>query len=80
MGLPPRYIEFIKEPTKLIGQTIKQKFLNNDDDSDSFTWYIGQILDYSAQDKTHSIKYEGEEEVYYYDLTLDFILGDILLE
>ena len=79
MGLPPRYAAIIEQPMKLIGKSIKQKFLNDDEVPDSFTWYVGQVLNYCNQDKTHCIKYEGEDKVYSYDLTLDFILGDIIL-
>ena len=75
LGLPP----IIKEPMTLIGRSIKHKFLNDNEDHDSFTWYVGQVLDYCDQDKTHSIKYEGEDEVCSFDLTLDFVLGDIIL-
>lgn len=40
LDLPPRYAVIIKEPTKLIGQSIKQKFLNDDEDHDNFTKYL----------------------------------------
>ena len=37
LGLPPRYAAIIEQPMKLIGKSIKQKFLNDDEDHDSFT-------------------------------------------
>lgn len=79
LSLSPRYAALIKEPTKLVGHSIKQKFLDDNQDNGGYTWYVGQVLDYCDQDKTHCIKYEREDEVCSYDLTLDFILGDVIL-
>ena len=31
----------------------------------------------TVSDKTHCIEYDGEEEVCYFDLTIDFLNGDM---
>ena len=73
--LPMACESFIRNPTSLIGRQVKQRFL---EDGNS-TWYSGTVKDYSPQAKTHCIVYEGDCEEYYFDLTLDFLLGDLLI-
>ena len=40
---------------------------------------LEKLFDYRDSDKTHCIEYDGEEEVCHFDLTIDFLNGDIVL-
>ena len=42
------------------------------------TWYEGTVTGYRASDKAHCVEYDDEEEVYYFDLTIDFLNSDIV--
>jgi len=75
--LPTECATYIKDPTTLVGKQIKHKF--KDEDSDDLLWYCGTILAYSHQEKTHCIIYEGENEQYHYDITLDLLNGDLVI-
>ena len=75
--ISPEILLFLKQPTKLIGKRIKQRF--EDESGDSESWYSGTVIDYQASDKTHSIKFEGEDDVCIFDLTIDFLNGDIVV-
>ena len=68
---------FIRNPTSLIGRQVKQRFL--DGENGNSTWYLGTVKNYSYEDKTHCLTYEGESEDCNFDLTLDFLLGDLLV-
>ena len=57
----------------------KQRFQDEDDDPESCTWYVGRVIGYRDSDKIHCIDYDGENEVSYFDLTIDFLNGDIIL-
>ena len=41
--------------------------------------YVGRVIGYRDSDKTHCIDYDGEDEVCYFDLTIDFLNEDIVL-
>ncbi len=69
---------FFEQPTSLIGRRIKHKF-QDEQDIQNDTWYEGTIIDYSVSDKTHCVEYNGEEELCYFDLLIDFLAGDIVL-
>lgn len=74
--LPAEFIPFLEQPFTLVGKQIKQRF---QDESESCAWYVGTVTDYRVSDKTYSIEYDGEEEVCYFDLTIDFLNGDIII-
>ena len=57
LSLSPRYAALIKEPTKLVGHSIKQKFLNDNQDNDGYTWYAGQVLEHTASNTKERTKY-----------------------
>ena len=73
----PKNVSFIRNPTSLIGTKVKQRFLDEVDGTP--TWYSGTVIDYSHHEKAHCLAYEGESECCHFDLTLDFILGDLLV-
>ena len=75
--LPEQCDFFIRNPTSLIGRKVKQRFL--DEENGDSAWYFGTVIDYSPQEKTHCLRYEGECEECHFDLTLDFLLGDLLI-
>jgi hypothetical protein len=75
--LPTECKSFIRNPTSLIGRKVKQRFL--DEVGGTPTWYSGTIIDYSHQEKTHCLTFEGESEHCHFDLTLDLILGDLIV-
>ena len=68
--LPSECESFIRNPTSLNGRKVKHKFLEEVDSTP--TWY-------SHQEKTHCLAYEGESEHCHFDLTLDLILGDLII-
>ena len=78
-GIPSEFAPFLEQPITLVGKRIKQRFQDDSDDPESCTWYVGTVVDYRASDKTHCIEYDGEEEVCYFDFTIDFLNGDIVL-
>ena len=78
-GIPSEFAPFLERPTTLVGKRIKQRFQDEDDDPESCTWYVGRVIGYRDSDKTHCIDYDGEDEVCYFDLTIDFLNGDIIL-
>ena len=73
--LPDHCKTYVKDPTSLLGRKVKQRFINEE----GSTWYKGTVKGYSCQDKMHSIEYEGETEIYYFDLTIDLIIGDLVV-
>lgn len=75
--LPAECESFIRNPTSLIGRKVMHRFLEAADGTS--TWYSGTVLDYSQCDKTHCLTYEGESENCDFDLTLDLILGDLII-
>ena len=74
--LPSEYASFIMDPTTLVSKRIKHKFQDKDN---SYRWYLGTVIAYQPTDKTHCILYDGEEEACYFDLTVDFLTGDLIL-
>ena len=70
---------FFERPMTLIGKRIKQRFQDESNNPDNFTWYEGTVTGYRAFDKAHCVEYDEEEEVYYFDLTIDFLKGDIVI-
>ena len=75
--LPTECESFIRNPTSLIGRKVKHRFL--EEVSGTPTWYSGTVLDYSYQEKIHCLTYEGESENCHFNLTLDLILGDLIV-
>lgn len=69
---------FLEQPIALVGRRIKHRF-QDECDFEKCTWYIGIVIDYRDTDKTYCIKYEGEVDLCYFDLTIDFLNGDIVL-
>lgn len=61
----------------MIGRQVKQRFLDEEDGNS--TWYLGTVIDYLPHEKKHCLTYEGESEECHFDLTLDLLLGDILI-
>ena len=78
-GIPSEFAPFFDQPITLIGKRIKQRLQDKSDNPESCTWYVGTVIGYRVSDKAHCIKYDGEEEVCYFDLTIDFLNGDIVI-
>ena len=76
--LPEECESFIRNPTSLIGRKVKQRFLDEVDGTPTCC-YSGTVIDYSHHEKAHCLAYEGESEYCHFDLTLVFILGDLLV-
>ena len=77
--LPVEFVSFLERPMTLIGKRIKQRFQDESNNPDNCTWYEGTVTGYRASDKAHCVEYDEEEEVYYFDLTIDFLNGDIVI-
>lgn len=76
--LPEHCESFIRNPISLIGQRVKQRFLDGEATCTS-TWYWGTVKDYSPKEMTHCLMYEGDTEEYHFDLTIDLLLGDLII-
>ena len=61
----------------LVGKNISHKFVLQDT-GDEF-WYNGFVIDYNHDELHHVIQYEGEEQFQYFDLTVDLIEGDLIV-
>ena len=79
-GIPSEFAPFLEQPTTLVGKRINQRFQDESGDPESCTWYVGTVIDYRVSDKTYCIEYDGEEEVCYCDLTIDFLNEDSFIE
>ena len=77
--LSVEFVSFLERPMTLIGKRIKQRFQDESNNPDNCTWYEGTVTGYRASDKAHCVEYDEEEEVYYFDLTIDFLNGDIVI-
>ena len=67
----------MKSPTSLIDKPIKHRF--QIDDLGEERWYNGVILKYDDNSKQFEIVYEGDDAHYYFDLSQDVMLGDLVL-
>ena len=76
--LPEHCESFIRNPISLIGQRVKQRFLDGEATCTS-TWYWGTVKDYSPQEKMHCLMYDGDTEEYHFDLKIDLLLGDLII-
>lgn len=76
-AVPTGFECFVKNPTSLVGRNVKHRFL--DETANTLTWYTGTVVEYSCQDKTPCLKYEGESEYCHFDLIIDMILGDFII-
>lgn len=73
--LPVECEAFIRNPFLLVSKKVNHRFIEDD----SSNWYIGKIIEYLQQEKTHCVSYDGESEHYFLNLTLDLILGNIIV-
>ena len=69
--LPP----FLSDPYMLVGRRISHKF--ETEEGTEVQWYNGIVLDYDTCSKTHTVVYDGEEDQYCFDLTMDIVNGDL---
>ena len=76
-AVPTGFECFVKNLTSLVGRNVKHRFL--DETANTLTWYTGTVVEYSCQDKTHCLKYDGESEYCHFDLIIDMILGDLII-
>ena len=42
-------------------------------------WYSGIVVEYDSVGKLHRIRYDGEEDECQFDITVDIILGDLVI-
>lgn len=68
---------FISNPSTLVGRQISHKF--ELEETNEMKWYTGSVVDYDYDTKTHKVLYDGEENYYYFDLTMDIINGDLII-
>ena len=67
----------LNSPTLLIGKQFKHCF--QIDDLGEERWYNGVILKYDDNSKQFEIVYEGDDVHYYFDLSQDVMLQDLVL-
>ena len=67
----------IVDPFTLIGKRVNRKF--EVEDTHLEKWYSGTVVDYDPVSKLHTIKYDGEEDHCQFDITVDYILGDLVV-
>ena len=75
--LPVECAPFITNPISLIGRKVKHRFEEEVDKTP--TWYSGTIIEYSHEQKTHCLVYEGDSELYHFHLEVDLLLGDLIM-
>jgi len=61
----------------LVGKRINHKFELEDTHVDK--WYSGTVVEYDPVSKLHRIRYDGEEDECQFDITVDIILGDLVV-
>jgi len=61
----------------LVGKRINHKFELEGSREDK--WYSGSVVEYNPVGKLHGIKYDGEEDECHFDITVDIILGDLVV-
>jgi hypothetical protein len=69
----------IVQPNALVGKHIKHRF-EIEDSVECDYWYSGMIVDYDPNTHLHEIKYDGEEEHCFFAITIDIIMGDLIVE
>ena len=67
----------IIDPFTLLGKRVHHKFELEDTHLEK--WYSGMVVDYDPVTKLHTIKYDGEEDHCQFDVTVDYILGDLVV-
>ena len=65
------------DPLTLVGKRVNHKFELEDTHLEK--WYSGTVVDYDPVSKLHTIKYDGEEDHCQFDITVDYILGDLVV-
>ena len=65
------------DPLTLVGKKVNHKFELEDTHLEK--WYSGTVVDYNPVSKLHTIKYDGEEDHCQFDITMDYILGDLVV-
>jgi len=59
-----------------VGSHIQHRFALEDG---SHTWFNGTVQAFNATSNQHEVLYEDKDEIYYYDLTQDLIMGDLII-
>ena len=72
-----KYSHFIKDPKALVGHQIKQKFVVEED---LVKWYNGIVVKYCPQSRTYEVEYEGDNTSYSFDLIVDILNDDLIIE
>ena len=72
--LPAECAPFFTNPTSLIGRKVMHRFVDR-----TPTWYSGTIIEYSHEQKTHCLIYEGDPEQYHFHIGVDLLLGDLMV-
>ena len=66
----------LHDPALLVGRHIQHRFALEDG---CHAWFNGIVQGFDATSNLHEVLYENEDEVCYYDLTQDLIMGDLIL-
>ena len=67
----------IVQPDSLVGKRIKHRFEIGED---SDYWYSGTIINYDPVTHLHEVTYDGEEDHQFFELIVDIIIGDLVVE
>ena len=67
----------ITDPSFLVGKQVSHKFITDEERKE--VWYTGEVIDYDSKEKVHVIKYDGEDQLCYFDLSVDIIEGDLVI-
>jgi len=66
----------LHDPALLVGSHIQHRFALEDV---CHAWFNGFVQGFDGTSNLHEVLYENEDEVCYYDLTQDLIMGDLIL-
>jgi len=66
----------LHNPALLVGSRIQHRFALEDG---CHAWFNGTVQAFNATSSQHEVLYENEDEIYYYDLTQDLIMGDLII-
>ena len=73
------FSDILCTPEALVGRRIKHKF-EIDGELGETKWYSGIIVHYNGTTKAYEISYDDEDEHCFFDITIDLVNGDLILD
>lgn len=70
------FSELLEKPHILVGSRIKHRFETNGERK----WFGGMVVSYDPITRSHEIKYDEEEDLCSFDLSIDIVNGDFLTD